>query len=148
MGFDEEWRRHRAEAAARIDAEPATVPEEPERNRVAEFPGRLAGFQRRVVLVPFDERGGLWTSQFGGVDWICAFSDDEALARFAQARGETESVWEYHRVLGARLLDDVIPELDFACGVALDAAGPDGVLFPPVRGTVPDTAAVYGGVAA
>ncbi len=148
MGFDEEWRRLRTEADERAAAGPGPVPEVPERNRVAEFPGRLAGFRSRLVLVPFDERGGLWTSQFGGLDWICAFSDEETLARFARVRGEAERVWEYHRVRGEHLLDGVIPALDFPCGVALDAAGPDGVVFPPVRGIVPDTAALDGGVAA
>ncbi|WP_323183408.1 SseB family protein [Streptomyces sp. NBC_00091] len=84
----------------------------------------------------------------GGLDWICAFSDEEALARFAQARGEAGRAWEFRRVRGARLLDEVVPALDFPCGVALDAAGPDGAVFPPVRGIVPDSAAVDGEVAA
>lgn len=38
----------------------------------------------------------------------------------------------------------MIPALDFPCGVALDAAGPDGIVFPPVRGLVPDGAALDG----
>lgn len=150
MGFDEEWRQLRAEAARKttLDAAPVPAAEPAARNRPAEFPGRLAQFRGRMVLVPFDERGGLWTSRLGGLDWICAFSDEETLARFAFARGEAGREWEFHRVLGARLLDDVIPALDFPCGVALDAAGPDGTVFPPVRGIVPDAAALDGGVAA
>ncbi|MFH7599671.1 SseB family protein [Streptomyces racemochromogenes] len=146
MGFDEEWRQLREGAAEA--AGPTAAAEAPERNRVAEFAGRLAEFRERPVLVPFDERGGLWTSRLGGLDWICAFSDEETLAGFARARGETDRAWEYHRVLGARLLDEVIPALDFGCGVAWDAAGPDGVLFPPVRGVVPDSAALDAGTAA
>ncbi|MEU3724327.1 SseB family protein [Streptomyces sp. NPDC031705] len=131
MGFDEEWERLRSAAA---DRAPAPC-EPPPRDRLAEF-------RNRAVLVPHDEQGGLWTSRLGGLDWICAFSDEEALARFAQARDEAGREWGYRRVLGARLLDDVIPALDFPCGVALDAAGPDGTVFPPVRGIVPDAAAV------
>ncbi|MFJ5721891.1 SseB family protein [Streptomyces sp. NPDC093149] len=105
---------------------------------------RLADFRSRVVLVPLEEQDGLWTAEFGGLDWICAFSDEEALARFAAARGEEGREWSYRRVVGARLLDEVVPVLDFPCGVALNAAGPDGAVFPPVRGIVPDAAALDG----
>lgn len=83
-----------------------------------------------------------------GLDWICAFSDEEALARFAWARGEGDREWTYRRVVGARLLDELVPALDFPCGVAWNAAGPDGLAFPPVRGIVPDTAALDGELAA
>ncbi|MEU2833613.1 SseB family protein [Streptomyces lavendulae] len=109
---------------------------------------QLVEFRDRVVLVPLDERGGLWTAGLGGLDWICAFSDEDALARFAQARGETDREWTFRRVRGARLLDEVVPALDFPCGVALNPAGPDGAVFPPVRGIVPDEVAVDGEVAA
>lgn len=109
---------------------------------------RLADFRSRVVLVPSDDRGGLWTTQLGGLDWICAFSDEETLSRFAVARDEAAQEWTYRRVIGARLLDEVIPALDFPCGVALDAAGPEGIVFPPMRGIVPDAAALDGEAAA
>ncbi|WP_406085566.1 hypothetical protein [Streptomyces virginiae] len=155
MGFDEEWGRLRAAATGRVDAgvpvEPAAPAREPKpagavdaaaaREAVLE---RLADFRSRAVLVPLDERGGLWTAELGGMDWICAFSGLETLARFADARGEAEREWPYRRIVGARLLDEVIPALDFPCGVALDAAGPDGIVLPPVRGLVPDGAALDG----
>ncbi|MER5984734.1 SseB family protein [Streptomyces sp. NPDC001787] len=105
---------------------------------------RLTDFRSRAVLVPRDESGGLWTADLGGLYWICAFSDEEALFRFAEARDETGREWPYRRMIGARLLDEVIPVLDFPCGVALNAAGPDGMVFPPVRGIVPDAAALDG----
>ncbi|WP_030714115.1 hypothetical protein [Streptomyces sp. NRRL S-237] len=155
MGFDEEWGRLRAAATERVDTgtprEPAEPVREPDeagevdveaaREAVLE---RLADFRSRVVLVPLDDRGGLWTAELGGLDWICAFSEPATLARFADARGEAEREWPYRRIVGARLLDEVIPALDFPCGVALDAAGPDGIVFPPVRGLVPDGAALDG----
>jgi hypothetical protein len=103
---------------------------------------RLAHFRSTPVLVPLDATGGLWTADFGGLGWICAFADEPALARFAEARGDTERAWPYRTVLGSRLLDEVVPAVAFPCGVALNAAGPDGAVFPPVRGIVPDTAAV------
>ncbi|MEE1740076.1 SseB family protein [Streptomyces sp. BE147] len=152
MGFDEEWARLKAEAAKRAASTltvppvacvlPAEVdPVEQAREAVRE---RLADFRSRVVLVPLEERDGLWTAEFGGLDWICAFSDEAALARFAAARGEEGREWSYRRVVGARLLDEVVPLLDFPCGVALNAAGLDGAVFPPVRGIVPDAAALDG----
>jgi hypothetical protein len=92
--------------------------------------------------VPLDTTGGLWTADFGGIAWICAFSDEPALARFAQARGEEAGEWTYRRVLGSRLLDDVVPTVASPCGVALDAGSPGGAVFPPVQGIVPDRVAV------
>ncbi|MFE5483257.1 hypothetical protein [Streptomyces sp. NPDC056527] len=103
---------------------------------------RLAHFRSSAVLVPMDTAGGLWTADFGGIAWICAFSDEAALARFAQARGEEAGEWTYRRVLGSRLLDDVVPTVASPCGVALDAGSPGGAVFPPVQGIVPDRVAV------
>ncbi|MZD10104.1 hypothetical protein GTW43_34250, partial [Streptomyces sp. SID5785] len=71
------------------------------------------------------------------------FSDEQALARYAQARGEYTREWTYRTILGARLLDVAVPAAGVPCGVALDCAdGPDGMVFPPVMGIVPDEAAV------
>ncbi|MFB7179729.1 hypothetical protein ACFCYI_18755 [Streptomyces sp. NPDC056257] len=164
VGFDEEWGRLRADAAQRhassrpsrpsdvaavgsVEADPVAGPDPLAEAREAVLE-RLADFRSRVVLVPLDARDGLWTAEFGGLDWICVFSDEEALGRFAEARGEGDREWTYRRVFGARLLDGIVPALDFPCGVAWNAAGPDGMLLPPVRGIVPDTAALDGEAAA
>ncbi|MFD8895488.1 SseB family protein [Streptomyces sp. NPDC059566] len=145
MGFDEEWGRLRA-AAVSAGARPSAVdPTAQAREAALE---QLADFRSRVVLVPLDPRGGLWTAELGGLDWICVFSDEEALGRFAEARGEGDREWTYRRVVGARLLDELVPALDFPCGVAWNAAGPDGTVFPPIRGIVPDAAALGGEAAA
>lgn len=151
MGFDEEWAQLRAAAAERAAAAPAVEPEvatDPFDAAQEAAEARLAEFRGRVVLVPLDERGGLWTAELGGLDWLCAFSGEVALARFAEARGEAGREWPYRRVFGGRLLDEVIPALGFPCGVALDAAGPEGAVFPPLRGIVPDVAAMDGEVGA
>ncbi|MFD5409542.1 SseB family protein [Streptomyces nojiriensis] len=107
-----------------------------------EFAVLLGEFRRTAVLVPIDPYGSLWTAEQGGVRWICAFSDEEALARFAAAQGDAGREWEYHSVYGARLLDVMVPKLGVPAGVALDAGSPDGMLFPPVAGVVPDSAVV------
>jgi hypothetical protein len=107
-----------------------------------EFAVLLGEFRRTAVLVPVDPYGSLWTAEHGGVRWICAFSNEETLARFAYARGEAGREWTYRTVLGARLLDVLVPKLGVPAGVALDAGSDDGVLFPPVEGIVPDAAAV------
>ncbi|MFI9204706.1 SseB family protein [Streptomyces sp. NPDC053048] len=107
-------------------------------------PAALIGeFRRTPVLVPLDEAGGLWSVEWDGIRWLCAFSDETALARFAVARGLTaEGAWEYRSVLGARLLDVVVPAVDGPTGVALDVGGERPALFPPVRGIVPDEVAL------
>lgn len=71
----------------------------------------------------------------GGVGPVCAGS------------GDATREWVYRTVLGARLLDVMVPLLPGPAGVALDAGGEDGVLFPPMVGIVPDSVAVdLGGV--
>ncbi|MEW1611593.1 MULTISPECIES: SseB family protein [unclassified Streptomyces] len=107
-----------------------------------EFARLLGEFRRTAVLVPFDAYGSLWTADQNGVRWICAFSDEEALARFALAQGDGAREWTYRTILGARLLDVMVPMLPGPAGVALDAGSTDGVLFPPVAGIVPDHVAV------
>ncbi|MFE5911365.1 SseB family protein [Streptomyces wedmorensis] len=107
-----------------------------------EFARLLGEFRRTAVLVPFDDGGSLWTADFNGVRWICAFSDEEALARFAVARGDAGREWTYRTILGARLLDVMVPLLPGPGGVALDAGSADGMVFPPVAGIVPDEVAV------
>jgi hypothetical protein len=107
-----------------------------------EFAALLGEFRRSAVLVPIDPYGSLWTTEHGGVRWICAFSHQEALAQFAHARGEAGREWTYRTVLGARLLDVLVPKLGVPAGVALDAGSEDGVVFPPVEGIVPDAAVV------
>jgi len=114
-------------------------------------PRALIGELRRsLLLVPFDG-GGLWTAASGGVRWICGFTDEAALARFAKERdagdGRTSGrSWEYAVLRGARLLDEIIPAMGEPAGVAVNIADSDGaMLFPPVVGVVPDAVAVDAG---
>lgn len=107
-------------------------------------PEALVGeFRRTAVLVPV-AGGGLMTAVMGGIRWVYAFTGEESLARFAEARrvppGEP---WEYLELLGARLVDSVIPEMGGPAGVAVDVADEGAsMLFPPVKGIVPDEVAV------
>lgn len=74
------------------------------------MPGEL---RRALVLVPFDG-GGLWTAEFGGIRWVCGFTDEDAPARFAQARSTVDDAgavgqsWDFAELRGARLLDGII----------------------------------------
>ncbi|MFJ8078002.1 hypothetical protein ACIQ7Q_29770 [Streptomyces sp. NPDC096176] len=160
MDFDEVWGRLRGEATERVtavgngrplqEAQPAdTFDDDAVQAAKDEVLERLAHFRSSAVLVPLDDAGGLWTVDFGGISWICAFADEPALARFTQARGDETREWPYRRVLGSRLLDEVVPAVPFPCGVALNAGSPGGAVFPPVKELVPHTAAVdidtYGG---
>ncbi|WP_406185492.1 SseB family protein [Streptomyces sp. NBC_01006] len=118
-------------------------------------PGRLVGeFRRATLLVPVtgdagagdgagDAAGGLMSAVSGGIRWFYAFTDEEALFRFARARGEDGQEWPYLALLGARLVDAVVPQVDGPAGVAVNVADADGsMLFPPVKGIVPDACAV------
>ncbi|WP_367323551.1 hypothetical protein [Streptomyces sp. HUAS ZL42] len=119
------------------------------RARRREFAALLGEFRRTPVLVPLgdvpgpDDERGLLTADLNGIRFILAFSDEHSLARYAQARGEAAREWTYQTILGARLLDVAVPAAGVPCGVALDCAdGEDGMVFPPVRGIVPDAVAV------
>ncbi|MEU6811482.1 SseB family protein [Streptomyces sp. NPDC046831] len=107
-------------------------------------PRALVGEMRRsVLLVPSDDAGGLWSAHSGGVRWICAFTDEEALARFALQRGTSNRPLEYVALLGARIVDEIVPGLGEPAGLAVDIATEDGsMFFPPVTGIVPDAAAL------
>ncbi|MFJ9889262.1 hypothetical protein ACIQRW_25830 [Streptomyces sp. NPDC091287] len=95
---------------------------------------RGCGWAGCSSVCPFDS-GGLWTAEFGGVRWVCGFTDKAALARFAEARtgmdeaGATERAWEYAVFRGARLLDEIIPAMGVPTGVAVNVADPDGSML-------------------
>lgn len=131
-----------APGAYRGDAPGTSLDAEAEA-RLREFATVLEVFRETAVLVP-RRYGALLTTDFGGVRWILAFTNESALARYAIARGEGGAEWEYETVLGARLLDAAVPSAGVPCGVALDAADGEehAVLFPPVAGVVPDGVAV------
>ncbi|MEU6090368.1 hypothetical protein ABZ865_26890 [Streptomyces sp. NPDC047085] len=106
-------------------------------------PRALVGVLRRaLLLVPLDG-GGLSTAHFGGVRWICAFTNENSLARFVSRHGPGGREWEYAELLGARLLDEIVPAMAEPAGIAVDVADEDGsMLFPPVVGIVPEAVAV------
>lgn len=138
-----DWTVSEAPANAALPApEPEVEPVDALASARRQFAILLGEFRRTAVIVPFDAHGSLWTADQNGVRWICAFSNEEALARFAQAQGDGEREWTYRTILGARLLDVMVPMLPGPAGVALDAGSTDGVLFPPVAGIVPDHVAI------
>lgn len=119
------------------------------RARQRDSAAALGDFRRTSVLVPVGDgpgpgkERGLLTADLHGVRFILAFSDEQALARYAVARGETAREWTYQTILGARLLDVAVPAAGAPCGVALNCAdGEQGMVFPPVRGVVPEGVAV------
>ncbi|GAA3789744.1 hypothetical protein GCM10022403_025070 [Streptomyces coacervatus] len=96
-------------------------------------------FRRSEVLVPVVD-GSLLSAEAGGIRWLFVFTDDAALARFAEARGE--AVPERVAVYGALLLDQVVPGVGGPVGIAVDAGSSAGLVLPPVTGIVPDAVAV------
>ncbi|MET8968072.1 hypothetical protein [Streptomyces hydrogenans] len=111
-------------------------------------PRELVGEMRRTVLLVPSAGGGLWSARSGGVRWICAFTDETALARFALHHGPGDRPMDYVALLGARIVDEFVPALGEPAGLAVDIADEDGsMFFPPVTGIVPDRAAVDAGTA-
>lgn len=106
-------------------------------------PAALVGeFRRTHVLIP-TVNDALLSTELDGIRWLYAFTDEEALARFALGRGaEPGDEWQYLTVSGARVLDVLIPAIEGPTGVALDAGSEQGALFPPVAGIVPDRVAI------
>ncbi|MEV1022415.1 hypothetical protein [Streptomyces sp. NPDC050264] len=114
-----------------------------ERRRGAGDPRALVGEMRRSVLLVPMSGGGLWSARSGGVRWVCGFTDEAALARFAELRTGRDQPMDYAALLGARIVDEVVPSLGEPAGLAVDIATEDGsMFFPPVVGIVPDQAAV------
>ncbi|MFD9211099.1 SseB family protein [Streptomyces sioyaensis] len=108
-------------------------------------PAALIGeFRRTHVILPTVDETPM-SAELDGIRWLYAFTDEEALARFALSRGsEPGTEWPYVTASGARILDVLIPAVEGPTGVALDAGSEQGALFPPVAGIVPDSAAVDG----
>ncbi|MGW5604879.1 SseB family protein [Streptomyces sp. NPDC003753] len=96
-------------------------------------------FRRSEVLVPVVD-DSLLSAEAGGMHWLFAFTDDAALTRFAEARGEVFD--ERVPVYGAWLLDRVVPRAGGPVGIAVDAGSPTGMALPPVAGIVPEAVAV------
>ncbi|MFE9421616.1 SseB family protein [Kitasatospora sp. NPDC006697] len=89
----------------------------------------LMDFRRSAVLVPMQD-GEPLAGEFGGIEWLFAFSGVEALDRYVQTRGLIAEV-PYLTVYGWRLLDVAVPALGVPAGVAVDVAGPAPFLVPP-----------------
>lgn len=96
-------------------------------------PGLLAAFRDAIVLVPTDANHAVLTFAERGIQWIPAFTDTAALARFAVARGDGQREWSYLRAQGARVQDTMVPALGPAAGVAVDVGSERPVFFPPAN---------------
>ncbi|MGW1379290.1 SseB family protein [Streptomyces sp. NPDC002446] len=106
-------------------------------------PAALIGeFRRTHVLIP-TVNDTLLSTESDGIRWLYAFTDEDALSRFAVSRGSEPGMeWQYVTASGARVLDVLIPAIEGPTGVALDAGSEQGALFPPMSGIVPDSAAI------
>lgn len=106
-------------------------------------PRALVGEMRRSVLLVPSVDGRLWSVCSGGGRWVCAFTDETALARFALHQGPGDRPMDYAALLGARIVDEIVPSLGEPTGLAVDIASEDGsMFFPSVTGIVPDGVAV------
>ncbi|MGF1425934.1 SseB family protein [Kitasatospora sp. LaBMicrA B282] len=94
-------------------------------------PGLVRELRAALVLLPTQD-GEPVAGDAEGVRWLYAFTGEDALARFATARGISGEV-EYLWVRGSRVLDVALPALAAPAapvGLALDVAGPAPFLLP------------------
>lgn len=88
-----------------------------------------AAIRDAVLLVPvIDDR--ILITTLHGIDWICAFTDEQQFARHLAARGELVDA-HYQCVLGSRVFDTLIPSLPEPTGVFVDIASEMPLGFPP-----------------
>lgn len=103
----------------------------------------VAAFRQTVLLVPQTLDGSVIGADLGGVWWLYAFTTSEELAAWVVAEGgDGDARQSYMGVLGRRLLDEAVPDVGQPAGIAIDVAGPQPMLLPPVHGIVPDAVAV------
>ncbi|MFI6154021.1 SseB family protein [Kitasatospora sp. NPDC051170] len=104
----------------------------------------VAQFRLSAVLVPLWGDEAVWTADEGGLRWILAFSTEDELAALVRSKDLALDGFPYMTVLGSRLLDVAVPALGVPAGVVLDLLGAEPMVFPPVRGIVPDEVALDG----
>lgn len=83
-------------------------------------------FDRTPLVMAVTSANVPLTLQDRGMVWLCAFTTTEALARFAVARGEGDTIWHHRTATGAEL-----HEAPWPVGVAVDLGGNRPMLFPP-----------------
>ncbi|WP_280474554.1 hypothetical protein [Nocardia asiatica] len=90
-------------------------------------------FLDAVLVVGMSDDGRLVVSEFGGVDWVCAFTSVEEFARYMTARGVAQDRdYRYHTLLGRRIVEEFTPRCRRPTGVVIDVAGAAPMAFPPV----------------
>jgi hypothetical protein len=106
----------------------------------------LSVFRDSLVLMPQTAAGAVVAADFGGVRWLLAFTTPAELATWVIARGSDGGAEQpYLSVLGSRLLDVAVPDVGVPAGVAIDVAGTQPMMLPPVRGIVGEGSAVVTG---
>lgn len=136
------------DTTATVAAEPAAV--EPDlRHEIAELhalrgnpSNLLAAFRAALVHVPVLADQRPLTVERDGLRWLLAFTTEDDLGAFVAARQESGADWHFIAVRGHRLLDELVPALPDPTGVSLDIAGSRPMLLPPVKGVVPESAAI------
>ncbi|MFF3567954.1 SseB family protein [Nocardia jiangxiensis] len=92
----------------------------------------VAAFEGAALFVPLAEGDRVFTSEFGGVHWVCAFTSPEELARYWARRGgvDPRAEYRYHTLRGHRLAEYASARAE-PTGVMVDAVGAAPIAFPP-----------------
>jgi hypothetical protein len=92
----------------------------------------MKAFRDAILVVPLIDSDRVWTSEMGGVHWLCAFTSIDEFARFQVRRGvEPDRSYRYHTLAGWRLADYAASR-SVPTGVIVDAMGTAPMAFPPI----------------
>ncbi|MET7767440.1 hypothetical protein [Nocardia sp. NPDC005366] len=83
------------------------------------------------LLVPLTDDDRVFTLTYGGVQWLCGFTDITEYARFMTERGVVaDQQYRFHTFQGSRLIDFAAEQVD-PTGVAVDMLGAAPMAFGP-----------------
>lgn len=107
-----------------------------------EIDATYAGYGNPSSLVEAARTALLWVlidgenqplcADSGGLPWLYAFTSEQQLAQFGVQRDEGDREWPFLTMPGWRLFDDVILACPGPTGVAINVAGAQPMMFPPV----------------
>jgi hypothetical protein len=96
----------------------------------------LAVLRQEVLFLPISDADEVLVGDAQGLGWVYAFTSLAELTRFARARDAGDQSWPYVSMRGAMVLNHILANAPRPCGVAIDVAGAQPMLLPPVSGVV------------
>ncbi|WP_109508515.1 SseB family protein [Nocardioides speluncae] len=103
---------------------------------VADGESLVESLRRSELLVPSAADGAPLTTELDGVLWVLAFTSEQALAVYADARGAVTRSTYFLTLPGSLLQDVALPALGRPGGIAVDLGSAFPMLFPAAEPVV------------